>query len=72
MITLCATCGTSYDDRGNTLNHCRICEDERQYVIPGKIMLSGVNSIQLKPFGILPAGVKFKRQGLHKPPILLK
>lgn len=32
MITLCATCGTSYDDRGNTLNHCRICEDERQYV----------------------------------------
>ena len=32
MIKLCATCGTSYDDRGNTLNHCRICEDERQYV----------------------------------------
>ncbi|HEY4468499.1 MAG TPA: MBL fold metallo-hydrolase [Klebsiella sp.] len=32
MIKLCATCGTSYDDRDKTLNQCPVCEDERQYV----------------------------------------
>ena len=29
MITLCKTCGTSYDAQPE---RCPICEDERQYV----------------------------------------
>jgi uncharacterized OB-fold protein len=29
MITLCKTCGTSYDEQPE---RCPICEDERQYV----------------------------------------
>jgi len=31
-IFLCATCGTSYPDSPEAPEHCRICEDERQYV----------------------------------------
>jgi len=32
MIILCKTCGTSYDDSSATVDQCKICEDERQYV----------------------------------------
>lgn len=32
MITLCKTCGTSYETAGSHPEHCKICEDERQYV----------------------------------------
>lgn len=32
MITLCKTCGTSYDLTAGHPQHCPICEDERQYV----------------------------------------
>ncbi|MRS88661.1 MBL fold metallo-hydrolase [Enterobacteriaceae bacterium RIT714] len=32
MITLCKTCGTSYDTASAAVERCAICEDERQYV----------------------------------------
>lgn len=32
MTILCKTCGTSYDDAQGAIAHCKICEDERQYV----------------------------------------
>jgi hypothetical protein len=32
MIALCKTCGTSYKAIGSHPAHCKICEDERQYV----------------------------------------
>lgn len=32
MITLCKTCGTSYEVIGTPPEQCDICEDERQYV----------------------------------------
>jgi glyoxylase-like metal-dependent hydrolase (beta-lactamase superfamily II) len=32
MITLCKTCGTSYETSDTPPTHCPICEDERQYV----------------------------------------
>ena len=32
MIILCKTCGTSYDASRATVEQCKICEDERQYV----------------------------------------
>lgn len=32
MITLCKTCGTSYEVTGAHPEHCDICLDERQYV----------------------------------------
>lgn len=32
MITLCKTCGTSYEIADSHPEHCKICEDERQYV----------------------------------------
>ena len=32
MTILCKTCGTSYDDTHGAITHCKICEDERQYV----------------------------------------
>lgn len=32
MIKLCKTCGTSYDERQGTVERCKICDDERQYV----------------------------------------
>ncbi|MCI1899394.1 MAG: MBL fold metallo-hydrolase [Enterobacter sp.] len=32
MITLCKTCGTSYDVSSEPVEQCSICEDERQYV----------------------------------------
>ena len=31
-IPICSTCGTSYPDAPNPPAHCRICEDERQFV----------------------------------------
>ena len=35
MITLCKTCGTSYDTTTGAVERCAICEDERQYVPVG-------------------------------------
>ena len=32
MITLCKTCGTSYEVTGAHPEQCDICQDERQYV----------------------------------------
>lgn len=32
MISVCITCGTSYHQRDEKIEHCKICEDERQYV----------------------------------------
>lgn len=32
MITVCKTCGTSYEFNDSHPTHCKICEDERQYV----------------------------------------
>ena len=32
MIALCKACGTSYEIAGSHPEHCKICEDERQYV----------------------------------------
>lgn len=32
MTILCKTCGTPYDDTHGAITHCKICEDERQYV----------------------------------------
>lgn len=32
MITLCNACGTSYEITGTHPHHCKICEDERQFV----------------------------------------
>lgn len=32
MIVLCKACGTSYETEGTHPDHCKICEDERQYV----------------------------------------
>ncbi|MEW5289828.1 MULTISPECIES: MBL fold metallo-hydrolase [Erwinia] len=32
MITLCKTCGTSFETTDTPPEHCNICEDERQYV----------------------------------------
>lgn len=32
MIALCKACGTSFETAGSHLEHCKICEDERQYV----------------------------------------
>lgn len=34
MIKLCQTCGTSYCETDIAIEHCKICEDERQYVPP--------------------------------------
>jgi hypothetical protein len=33
-IHICSTCGTSYPNASESPRHCRICEDERQYVPP--------------------------------------
>ncbi|KFC11291.1 beta-lactamase-like protein [Trabulsiella guamensis ATCC 49490] len=32
MTILCKTCGTSYDDSDEIIAHCKVCEDERQFV----------------------------------------
>lgn len=32
MIKVCATCGTSYEEQAVKIEHCKICDDERQYV----------------------------------------
>lgn len=32
MIALCKACGTAYESTGLSPQHCKICEDERQYV----------------------------------------
>lgn len=32
MITLCKACGTSYDNGHSTIERCKICDDERQYI----------------------------------------
>ena len=32
MITLCTACGTSYEEQECAPAHCKICEDERQFV----------------------------------------
>ncbi|KNC92899.1 MBL fold metallo-hydrolase [Trabulsiella odontotermitis] len=32
MMMLCKACGTSYDDSEGKTDHCKICEEERQYV----------------------------------------
>lgn len=32
MIKICLTCGTSYQQQDIQIDHCKICEDERQYV----------------------------------------
>lgn len=32
MIKVCTACGTSYDEQQSQIEHCKICEDERQFV----------------------------------------
>lgn len=32
MVTLCKACGTSYDVATGHPTHCKICEDDRQFV----------------------------------------
>jgi len=34
-IHICCACGTSYSEASEPSRHCRICDDERQYVPPG-------------------------------------
>lgn len=51
MITLCKTCGTSYEVTGAHPEQCDICQDERQYVPAsgqnGSILPPQVHRIQI-------------------------
>lgn len=46
MIKICTACGTSYDEQQSKIEHCKICEDERQFVPASGQKWTSLKSLQ--------------------------